>query len=274
MAAEFPTTVREFWRLLSNKSALVRLAKHYSVVGWERWQRSSLYDTDATLYAEIEDAVNAYPSKCLRSLAMTWGLQYSALKRLGRLQHDKRLGGPLQQEGRLGKRKADTDNGSRRVKAREGQDSDSASQAESTSSQDINDQQSPQDVDDQRSQLSRVILVQVQVPSHLEGRYGDLMEQIMEMAAAEERGHQEYREPSEHTRLRWKVGSSTPSKQWVPWIRVMGQSSAHNSELQGRHRERSPREELNQPAPSTVPFGLSTREELQLHQPVSMEEPN
>ena len=85
VAADFPTTVREFWRLLLNRPALVRLAKHYSVVGWERWQRSSSYDTDVTSCAEIEDAVNAYPSKYLRSLAMTWGLQYSALERLGRL---------------------------------------------------------------------------------------------------------------------------------------------------------------------------------------------
>ena len=64
---------------------------------------------------------------------MTWGLQYSALERLGRLQHDKRLGGPLRQEGRLGKRKADTDNGSRRVRAQEGQDNNSVTGSESTS---------------------------------------------------------------------------------------------------------------------------------------------
>ncbi len=35
VAADFPTTVREFWKLLSNKLTLVQLAKHYSVVGWE-----------------------------------------------------------------------------------------------------------------------------------------------------------------------------------------------------------------------------------------------
>ena len=32
----------------------------------------------------------------------------------------------------------------------------------------------------------------------------------MEMAAAQERGHREYREPSKHTRLKWRV-RSTPS---------------------------------------------------------------
>ena len=99
----------------------------------------------------------------------------------------------------------------------------------------------------------------------------------MEMAAAKERGHQEYREPSEHTRLGWKAGSSTPSERWVRRIGTMGQSSSYASELQGRHKERSsrkrsPREELNQSAPSTVPFGPSTREELQLRQSVSSEE--
>ena len=40
----------------------------------------------------------------------------------------------------------------------------------------------------------------MRVPSYLEGRYGDLMEQIM-AAAADEEGHREDREPSEHTRL-------------------------------------------------------------------------
>jgi archaellum component FlaC len=123
VAAGFPTTVREFWGLLSNKPTLIRLAKHYSVVGWERWQRSTSDDTDVTLYTEIEDAVAMYPNRCLRSLAMAWGLQISALER------------PGQQEGlgRYQKRKAETDNGSRRVRAREDQDSNSASQAELTS---------------------------------------------------------------------------------------------------------------------------------------------
>jgi len=57
VAADFPTTVREFWRLLSNKPTLVRLGKHSSVVGWERWQRNSSYDTDATSYDTIENAI-------------------------------------------------------------------------------------------------------------------------------------------------------------------------------------------------------------------------
>ena len=114
VAEGFPTTVRDFWRLSSNKPTLIRLAKHYSVVGWEWWRRSSSYDSVATSYDSIESAVNDYPSKCLRALAMSWGLQYTALERLGGpLRQEGRVGGPFRQEGRLGKRKADIDNGSR-----------------------------------------------------------------------------------------------------------------------------------------------------------------
>jgi septal ring factor EnvC (AmiA/AmiB activator) len=41
VAEDFPTTVRDFWRLLSNKSALTRLANHYSVASWDRWKRAT-----------------------------------------------------------------------------------------------------------------------------------------------------------------------------------------------------------------------------------------
>jgi len=71
VATDFPIIIQEFWRLLLNKSSLIKLVKHYSVVSWERWQRSALYDTDTTLYDTIENTVTAYPSKCLQSLAMT-----------------------------------------------------------------------------------------------------------------------------------------------------------------------------------------------------------
>jgi len=57
---------------------------------------------------ELEDAVAAHPYKCLMALAMKWGLQYSVLER-------PRV--PLQRQG-LGKRKAETDNWSRRVGTR------------------------------------------------------------------------------------------------------------------------------------------------------------
>ena len=60
-------------------STLARLARHYSVSGWERWQRSNSDDTDATAYEDLDGVVTAYPDKCLRFLATTWGLQYSGL---------------------------------------------------------------------------------------------------------------------------------------------------------------------------------------------------
>ena len=47
------------------------------------------------------------------------------------------------------------------------------------------------------------------VPSYLEERYGDLIEQIIEMAAAKERGFREYREPNIYIRLKWRGGSFT-----------------------------------------------------------------
>ena len=80
--------------------------------------------------------------------------------------------------GFQGKHKADTDNGSRRVKAREDQDSDSVSQAESALSQ---------DVDDHESQLSRVISVQMRVPAQPgfnQKRYN--LVQLLMVAAEEE----------------------------------------------------------------------------------------
>jgi len=42
----------------------------------------------------------------------------------------------------------------------------------------------------------------VWVPAYTERRYGDLIEWLIEMAAAEERGYREYREPSKHIRLK------------------------------------------------------------------------
>jgi len=226
VAADFPTTIREFWRLLSNKSSLIKLAKHYSVVGWERWQRSASYDTDATSYDTIENAVTAYPSKCLRSLAMTWGLQYSALERLGRPQRQEGL-------GRHHKRKADTDNGSRRVRAREDQDSDST--AESTSSQDTDDQRSPQDVDDRRSQHSRVISVRVPTRREGQGRYAGII-----FIESSEEGRHEVEELSERSYvLGWRVESSTTTERRRHRFRDAGQSPDHTSELLRRHQDRS-----------------------------------
>ena len=40
------------------------------------------------------------------------------------------------------------------------------------------------------------------VPAYTKGRYGDLIEWLMVVAAAEERGHKEYREPNKYIRLK------------------------------------------------------------------------
>jgi len=185
VAEGFPSRVKDFWRLVSDPTTLSKLARHYSVSDWDRWKRATSRDTDVTCYMEIEDAVTAHPYKCLRALAMKWGLQYSVLERPVR---------SLQQEDlvRHQKRKAETDNGSRRIRAREDRDSDSAEstssrEVESTSSRDVDDQRSAQDVDDQRSQSSRVISVQMRVPARTEGRYGDLIERIIAAADRQER---------------------------------------------------------------------------------------
>src|SRR6266702_7015931 len=188
VAEGFPYSVKDFWKLILNPTALTELARHYSVRDWDRWKRATSADTDVTCYMELQDAVTAHPLKCLRSLAMKWGLQYSILERPR----------TAQQEGPR-KRKADTDNGSRRIRARQDQDNDSATGSESALSQ---------DADDHGSQRNRVISVQMRVPAHPDERY-DLIERIMAAAAAAE-GPREYREPSEHTRLEWRVGS-TPS---------------------------------------------------------------
>ena len=74
MAAGFPVTVREFWKLVLDESTLIQLAKHYSVIGWEYWKRIALRNNNALLYERIEDAVSAQPNKCLWFLAMIWGL--------------------------------------------------------------------------------------------------------------------------------------------------------------------------------------------------------
>jgi len=80
-AKGFPKTVRDFWALASDPSALAHLARHYSISGWERWKRHGSDDTDATEYDSLEYAVTAHRDKCLRMLASTWGLHYSQLER-------------------------------------------------------------------------------------------------------------------------------------------------------------------------------------------------
>ena len=186
---------------------------------------------------DLEDAVAAHPHKCLRALAMTWGLQYSVLERLER---------PLQHEGlrRHQKRKAETDNGSRRIRAREDQDSDSAAGSESTSlqdvdsrrsSQDVDDQRSPQDSDDQRSQPSRVVSVQVRVPARTEGGYGDLIERILAAADRQERRRDEVEDPFYGEHIGWGYDSPTTTERRRNRMRHPNGRLVYTSKILGRH---------------------------------------
>ena len=223
----FPKTIRDFWKLPQDLPTLAKLAEYYSVEGWDEWKMESSQDSSTTHYLELKHAVTAHPEKCLMALAMKWGLQYSSLTRNGRLE---RL-------ANFGKRKAETDNGSRRVRPKDGQESNSA--AESTSSQNDDD-------DDQRSQPSRVISAQPPVPSSPEGRYGGLIYQIIAAVDREAR-HQNHqytprdspKEPSE------VLGWGTPS-----------------SERRRRPRRRSTPSELSRSAPSKELRGSVTSEEL------------
>jgi hypothetical protein len=212
----FPERVKDFWKLTLHPTVLIKLARHYSVQGWDRWKRATSRDTDVTCYMELEDAVTAHPYKCLMQLAMKWGLQYSALERPRT---------PLQRQG-LGKRKAETDNGSRRVRAREDHGSDSTTGSESTSSQ---------DVDDQGSQASRVISVQMRVPAHTEGRYGDLIERMIAAADRPERQRDPPEDPYGGYVLGWRIESSTTTERRRNRMRHSNGRSVHTSELQGRH---------------------------------------
>ena len=81
VASDFPETIKDFWKLVHDSSALSRLVRHYSIRGWQKWGRSNSDDTEASLYDDLDDAVAAHPHKCLRILASKWGLQYSYLER-------------------------------------------------------------------------------------------------------------------------------------------------------------------------------------------------
>ncbi|BDD57617.1 hypothetical protein MPDQ_002403 [Monascus purpureus] len=80
LAPDFPNTVYQFWALLMNPTALTRLAQHYEIGGWERWQRSSSHETDVTEFLALEDAVATCPERCLQALAGKWGLHYHQLQ--------------------------------------------------------------------------------------------------------------------------------------------------------------------------------------------------
>ena len=81
VARDFPETIKDFWKLIHDSSTLSRLVRHYSVAGWQKWNRCSSDDAEASLYDDLDAAVAAHPHKCLRILASKWGLQYSYLER-------------------------------------------------------------------------------------------------------------------------------------------------------------------------------------------------
>jgi len=250
VAKGFPDRVKDFWKLVLDLTVLTELARHYSVRNWDRWKRATSRDIDVSCYTELEDAVTAHPYKCLKALAKRWGLKYDSLDRLRT---------PLRQEGQLGKRKAETDSELRRVKAR----NDSASQAESTSSQDDDDQG------------SQVISVRVPTGRIGQGQYAGIV--FLEPSPTNEEG---YREPSERSRVFWRCQSTSTERQRR---RLYDNNRSQDRSSRDRSsRERTPKEELSRLAPSeepsesatrpfssTVPFGTSTQEELQLRRPVS-----
>ena len=80
IAKGFPTRVKDFWMLVLDLTTLANLARHYSVRDWDQWKKPTSGDIDATCYTDLDDAVTAYPYKCLRALAILWGLHYSVLE--------------------------------------------------------------------------------------------------------------------------------------------------------------------------------------------------
>ncbi len=121
----------------------------------------------------------------------------------------------------------------------------------------------------------------MRVPAHTEGRYGDLIERLMAAAAAKERGYREYREPSEHTRLEWRVESTSSDRrrrrpETTPSDRPSSDrpQRPHFHELIRLAEQRGqpvPRVGLNRSASSDDPYRSCTSQELRLRRPLSSE---
>lgn len=80
VAPDFPPTIKEFWRLDKKPDVLARLASHYDIPGWQNWNRARSDDTEATTFDDLETAVTQHPDKCLRILALKWGLRFDDLE--------------------------------------------------------------------------------------------------------------------------------------------------------------------------------------------------
>ena len=74
VAEGFPSRVKDFQRLVLDPTTLLKLAEYYLVRDWERQKRATLKDINVTCYTDLKITVTAYPYKCLRALAMIWGL--------------------------------------------------------------------------------------------------------------------------------------------------------------------------------------------------------
>ncbi|MCJ1485819.1 hypothetical protein MMC06_005994 [Schaereria dolodes] len=112
VGAGFPDTVEDFWLLKSNIAKLASLARHYSIKGWKKWR--CLEKPGLTYYDRLEDAVAAYPQRCLRILAAKWGLEYGQLDQLEIEVETEKMRTTVQ------KRKVEEERESRKVKAKVG----------------------------------------------------------------------------------------------------------------------------------------------------------
>ena len=129
VGAGFPDTVEDFWLLKSNSkpcklftrvsrltsivvAKLASLARHYSIKGWKKWR--CLEKPGLTYYDRLEDAVAAYPQRCLRILAAKWGLEYGQLDQLEIEVETEKMRTTVQ------KRKVEEERESRKVKAKVG----------------------------------------------------------------------------------------------------------------------------------------------------------
>ena len=74
VAEGFPSRVKDFWRLVLDPTTLLKLVEYYLVRDQERQKRATLKDINITYYTDLKIAVTAHPYKCLRALAIIWGL--------------------------------------------------------------------------------------------------------------------------------------------------------------------------------------------------------
>lgn len=94
VGADFPKKVVDFWLLESDSkfikllkgslnltlivvTKITALATHYSITGWQNWPSVPPFHP----HNSLRDAVATHPRRCLKVLAMTWGLEFGQLQR-------------------------------------------------------------------------------------------------------------------------------------------------------------------------------------------------